>query len=166
LVDCGAAFKVWPKGCIPPLVGASEGSEPEHTAIAAWLLGLGAPVDGETATGRTALMRASTSNNPELVELLLSRGADVNHHSKEGLTPLLCCVANAKWLRSRDATEKALRIAKALAVAGADLGIRCEPQSGIPVGGTALEIAETAEDPTMANYLRGVTSAALPRRAS
>jgi uncharacterized protein len=61
----------------------------------------GANINASDSQGYTALMNASISNNRDIVQLLLSRGADVNtpsyptiHGKKMKLTPLI--IAKAK----------------------------------------------------------------------
>ena len=53
------------------------------------LLDAGAPVDGVTAYGLSALMLASAVGHVELVELLLDRKAEVRRASDVGLTALV-----------------------------------------------------------------------------
>lgn len=47
-------------------------------------------VDSETESNHdTALTLACAGGHEELVELLLSRGADIEHRDKKGFTPLI-----------------------------------------------------------------------------
>jgi ankyrin repeat protein len=60
-----------------------------HLEIAQELLLAGIPVDSTDIEGRTALQYAATSKqNSALVFLLLKKGADANHQSTNGDTPL------------------------------------------------------------------------------
>lgn len=61
-------------------------------------------------TGCSALYRACTANRPEMVQLLLEAGADVNLATKDGRTPL----AVASWYGYTD-------IVKIILEAGADV---------------------------------------------
>lgn len=50
----------------------------------------GMDVDSETESNHdTALTLACAGGHEELVELLLSRGADIEHRDKKGFTPLI-----------------------------------------------------------------------------
>jgi hypothetical protein len=53
------------------------------------LLDLGVPADGVEPSGLTLLDRAVLGNQVEVAQLLIARGADVNHTDKIGFTPLL-----------------------------------------------------------------------------
>lgn len=69
-----------------PLMGAARFGNP---AVVSALLDLGANVDQTDGSGITALGRAVLGNQADLAELLIARGADVNHVDKLGMTPLL-----------------------------------------------------------------------------
>ncbi|CAJ1364080.1 unnamed protein product [Effrenium voratum] len=60
-----------------------------HLQAVRMLLDEGAPVNGSTGYGLSALMLASTSGRINMMELLLDRGADVNMASDIGLTALV-----------------------------------------------------------------------------
>jgi ankyrin repeat protein len=51
-------------------------------------LELGADVNGVTETGDTAMHLAAARSLPEVIELLATKGADVNTKNKKGMTPL------------------------------------------------------------------------------
>ena len=51
-------------------------------------LAAGANVNGPTPWGWTALYYAASRGHKEIVELLIANGADVNHRSDRGITPL------------------------------------------------------------------------------
>jgi len=124
-IEAGATFDTWPPGCDPPLAGAAhvpphgveEGRKQER--IAKFLLDLGAPVDGETSGGVTSLMIAASCGSERLIHLFLGHGADVNHRSKDGRTPLICAALYAQDTFAQDEHELALRIVKRLLDAGA-----------------------------------------------
>jgi ankyrin repeat protein len=61
--------------------------------MAALLLAHHADVN-PSADGETALLNAAEKGSPELVELLLANGANINVKSKEGLTPLMLAKSN------------------------------------------------------------------------
>lgn len=48
----------------------------------------GYPVDGEDEKGNTLLLVACQNNNRRLVEVLLVRGANINHQNAQGNTAL------------------------------------------------------------------------------
>lgn len=60
--------------------------EQQLLAMAATLIGLGAPVDARDEMGWTVLMGC---DSPGLAELLLKHGADPNAHDADGYTPAL-----------------------------------------------------------------------------
>jgi ankyrin repeat protein len=65
----------------------------DHQEVAAVLLAYRADVNA-SADGWTPLHQAAESGSPELVELLLSNGADTKVKSKGGLTPLTLAKSN------------------------------------------------------------------------
>ena len=67
-----------------------------HLAMAGWLLDHGADVNKADDAGETPLMTAAGSAEPDLVELLLSRGADVAAQCKTGCTALHLAVAQGE----------------------------------------------------------------------
>ena len=159
LIGAGATFKTWPNGCIPPLVAAAGGVAPhgveegrEQERVAKLLLDLGAPVDGETAVGVTALMSAAIPGSERLVNLFLSHGADVNHRSQDGRTPLICAASYAEWAAAEDEYELALRIVKRLIEAGAD------PNARNVKGESAYDIASRGRGRLAAEYLQNCFS--------
>ena len=142
LIEAGATFITLPPGCVPPLVaacvdvpahGVEEGRKQE--SIAQLLLDSGAPVDGQTASGLTALMAAAIKGSERLINLLLEHGANVNHRSHNGRTPLICAAEYARWAVAEDKYQLAFRIVKRMLEAGAD------PKAQNEEGETALDIA-------------------------
>lgn len=51
-------------------------------------LNLGFPIDAEDERGNTLLLVATQNRNKKLVEMLLLRGADINHQNASGNTAL------------------------------------------------------------------------------
>jgi ankyrin repeat protein len=154
LIEAGATFKTWPPGCDPPLVAACVGVPPhgveegrKQELIAKLLLDLGAPVDGETANGLTALIGAAINASERLVNLLLEHGANVNHRSQNGRTPLICAAGYARWATAEDKYQLAFRIVKRLLEAGAD------PKAQNEEGETAMDIAARGKGTLAANLL-------------
>ncbi len=54
----------------------------------------GAAVDTPDTAGSTALFHAARSGNLRAAEILLNRGANVDHQNKRDVTPMLVAVAN------------------------------------------------------------------------
>ena len=68
--------------------------------MARWLLEHGADVNKADDAGETPLMTAAGSAEPDLVEVLLSQGADVAAQCKTGCTALHLAVAQGEALIS------------------------------------------------------------------
>lgn len=166
LIDAGATFKTWPSGCTPPLVAAAGGVAPHgveegrrQERVVKLLLNLGAPVDGETANGVTALMATAVVGSERTINLLLEHGADVNHRSKDGRTPLICAALYAQDTLAEDEHELALQVIKQLLDAGAD------PTAKNDKGETAYDVASRSEGQLAAEYLKKLSSpSSLTRR--
>ena len=67
-----------------------------HLSMTRWLLEHDPEVDTADDAGETPLMTASSSSEPDLVNLLLSRGADVTAQCKTGCTALHLGVAQGE----------------------------------------------------------------------
>ena len=67
-----------------------------HLSMARWLLEHGADMNTADDAGVTPLMTAASSADPDLVELLLSQGADVAAQCKAGCTALHLAVAQGQ----------------------------------------------------------------------
>jgi ankyrin repeat protein len=107
-----------------PLVGAALLGK---TSVVRALLDIGAAVDRpEADTGFTALDEAVLGNDIDMVRLLISRGAEVNHVDSLGMTPLL-------WAASADFGDSAM--ADLLLHAGAHADARTKD------GLTAIDLA-------------------------
>lgn len=79
-------------GCTPLLVAVEhyfEDKDQEETALAIRILiHLGANIEAEDNSGRTALALAAEGNQPKLIRLLIDLGADPNRPLVNGRTPL------------------------------------------------------------------------------
>lgn len=154
LIEAGAVFKTWPTSCIPPLFGAAhvplhgveEGRAQER--VAKLLLDLGAPVDGQSAKGGTALMVAAGQASERLIELFLAHGANVNQRMQDGRTPLICAASYARWAAAEDEYQLALRVARRLVDAGADSTAQNSD------GETAYQIAQPGRAIDATNFLK------------
>jgi len=154
LIDAGATVNAWPLGCIPPLVGVAGGKyhhgltlSDKWERIAELFLRKGAPVDGESIRGVTALGAVVGSGNERLLNLLLEHGADANHRAKDGRTPLHSAAQYARCARFDDESELALRMVMRLIEAGANPGAKdVEEQS-------AYDLAVRGDNRVVADYL-------------
>jgi hypothetical protein len=137
---------------MPPLTGAVAFRDvPEHQGqirVAELLIGLGAPVDGQTADGVTALMAAAASGSEALVVRYLGLRADANHRAKDGRTPLLSAAGFARDAVVNEDQQLALRIVKRLLEAGAD------PNARNAEGESAYDIASRFRKSLTSEYLR------------
>jgi len=100
---------------------------------------INAALSGGDTGGLTALLFAANKQMPELVEYLVSKGADVNHQSDKGETALM-----------RACTEGDLETVKILIAAGADPSLKAGD------GSTALSIAEKRDSRKIAEYLKSL----------
>jgi ankyrin repeat protein/predicted Ser/Thr protein kinase len=77
-----------------PLMIAAEGTAylPNNRPMVETLLTAGAHVDTPDARGRTALYRAAQEGKPEVVRLLMDRGAKPNLRANDGSTALIAAV--------------------------------------------------------------------------
>jgi ankyrin repeat protein len=73
-----------------PMLGAFKFGDME---VARALLDLGAPVDFADGNGITMLGRTVLNNDLPMAQMMIARGADVNHVDKLGMTPLLWAAA-------------------------------------------------------------------------
>jgi ankyrin repeat protein len=71
----------------------------------------------------TPLSMACTHNRPEVVEALIKKGADVNHLSKEGMTPLMLNIYNASYYNEEE-RAKSLETIQILIDNKADIHIK------------------------------------------
>lgn len=66
-----------------------------HAAIVKWLIDhASANIEAHTINGLTALYWSSARGHPEVVSLLLNRGADINRANRSGLSPLMVAANN------------------------------------------------------------------------
>src|SRR5439155_869105 len=103
------------------------------------------------------LMSAISTASEPLIDLLLSRGADVNHRAKDGRTALICAAQYVQFHAKRpEQHELALRIVKRLLEAGADPAVQIGENifPATEPGDTAADIAARGESPLVAEYIR------------
>ncbi len=134
----GSLTNLHPLFGLPPLQWAALNGQRDALAL---LLDRGAPVNGRSRDGHTALHGAAFMGHAESVRLLLERGADVNATSNNGETPLHNAgldfgvvryitgllglpVDQAQWEEGRKSVRAQLEAAggKALAVAAGQPG--------------------------------------------
>jgi hypothetical protein len=87
-----------------------EAARMGHIEVVQALLDAGAPVDGVDYRNETALIMTASADHLKIVELLIARGANVNH---VGCLGSALCVVQPGW------RPNAIAIAKALLAAGA-----------------------------------------------
>jgi len=89
LLKSGAVVDEQDNDKMTPLLLASQSP---RSGSAAWLLlNNGASVKVQNSHGQTPLHLASENNFPDVVELMLQLGAEVNARDNDDMTPLLCC---------------------------------------------------------------------------
>ncbi len=91
-------FKGW-----TPLIYAATGG---HDTIVASCCDQGANVNAESANGTTALMMAVRESKGATVDLLVKRGADVNHRNETNVSALA-------WAKRGNETEMAATLRRA-----------------------------------------------------
>jgi hypothetical protein len=107
-------------------------------AAASQLIGQGSDIEAkDPGTGASVLHYAVMRGNPEILQLLLERGADVNSRTKNGTTPLHTAVLYNRY----EAAEKLLG-------KGADINAQSAS------GATPLALATAAKNRTIADLLR------------
>jgi ankyrin repeat protein len=72
----------------------------------------------------TALTIASTMGQPEIVEALLNKGADINHRDENSFTALHAAVRDSDYGEERDQRARAVATVKVLLAHGADPNAR------------------------------------------
>lgn len=116
-----------PYGVTPLMFSLISGS----VQTARQLIEAGADVNSRDVDSRTALVEALTTENdipPELIAMLIDRGADVNVRIENGLTPLMIAVSGSP------------RLVRMLVEAGADVNARDD--SGVSVLRMAIDSPE------------------------
>jgi ankyrin repeat protein len=105
------------------------------------MLDAGYDVDARDGYGQTALMRAAHAGRLAAVQLLVSRGASLNHTSKFSLSAVMLSVIGGH-----------ADVARALAAAGADLTLRGSGAPGF-AGKNAADLARERGDVYLAATL-------------
>ena len=107
-------------------------------AAASQLIGQGSDIEAkDPGTGASVLHYAVMRGNPEILQLLLERGADVNSRTKSGTTPLHTAVLYNRY-----------EAAETLLGKGADINAQSVS------GATPLALATAAKNRTIADLLR------------
>jgi ankyrin repeat protein len=124
----------------------------DTAAVAVWLDGCGNNIDAlwdtpdASARRGTMLMVACSQGHEELTELLLERGANVDHQDSNGVTPLMCAVCYSRT-----------SIARRLLRMGASTKL-CDVN-----GSTAYEWALEASDGSTSGCVRAFLERQWPR---
>ncbi len=140
LIECGAAVNAkasWKGNDTALHVAARDGC----VAVAQLLLQNGAQVDIRNSAGQTPLQFASWFDRPQLVQLLIDHGADVNARSKWDATAL---THNSEKIRETNAYREVVR---KLVEAGADVN------ASDRLGQTPLSFALSSGDALTAQFL-------------
>jgi uncharacterized protein len=116
----------------------------QRTASMSALLDAGALVDEADGDGITSLSWTAIANRVDMAQLLIQRGADVNHVDKKGMTPLL-------YAASIDYGDSAM--IELLLKSGAQAGARTKE------GLTALELARKYNHTHLVTSLEGPKAA-------
>lgn len=74
----------------------------------------------EKQLGISVLMNACNVGNTSIVKLLLEKGAEVNSHDWDGMTPLMMAVAGRGHSDEKGKEDRCLEIVKLLILAGAN----------------------------------------------
>jgi ankyrin repeat protein len=105
-------------GCATPLMICTNNSNVEEALkIATLLLDAGCPVNAADNGGATALMSAAASSGPQMVSLLIARGADVHARDQNLATALHFACGNGVYGRE---------MIPLLCAAGADVMAQCK----------------------------------------
>eukprot|EP01090_Pellita_catalonica_P021236 TRINITY_DN7894_c0_g1_i1.p1 TRINITY_DN7894_c0_g1~~TRINITY_DN7894_c0_g1_i1.p1 ORF type:complete len:428 (-),score=65.38 TRINITY_DN7894_c0_g1_i1:275-1558(-) len=110
LVDRGANLEVRGQKGWTALHNAASGGEKGYKEVAEMLLDAGALVDALSETMLTPLHEAAGKSLVEIVELLVSKGADVNARDKFDNTPLRMCASNAQSFATFDTFKRTVEI--------------------------------------------------------
>lgn len=109
-----------------------------------YLLNIGANPNQKDKKGRTALHVATLSRNPDVVELLIRYGADVNAVSNTGSTPLYYFCHQGEWDEAEEPIDEIfLPIAKLLHDANSNMNIQAVDKSTV-LHFAAARLSETA----------------------
>jgi len=128
------ALAVEEGGAVLPPEVVSAVADSEEPALLEWLGGGGrvnATYEEGDATGLTLLMTAATYGHERLIDLLLQRGAAIDHQTSNGWTALTHAAINGETA-----------VVRRLLQAGADVAVRSSSVATAAGGKTALEWAE------------------------
>jgi len=126
------------------------------------LINNGVDLNVVSKLGKTPLILAIDQEKPEIAELLIKSGADVNlAETKFGKTPLIAAIIGINWIDDNSMYSKFLSLIKTLIKYGADLN------KATYDGITPISIATNSEDENVKKIvLNGSTSFGKKRKST
>ncbi len=165
-------FSACKRASAPPTVSLVDAIVTRDSAAVQAHLAAGSDVNAADATGRTPLVAAASSGQPETIKVLLAAGADINAPGPQGNTPLIAAIQAeqtqaALLLIEQPGVNLAAReehgstaLVEAVAARQRDV-IESLAEHGAnvnapgPVGRTALHVAAMQHDAELVAWLLG-----------
>jgi ankyrin repeat protein len=153
--DSRAAMSLAGDRTTPLAVCTENDNVEEALKIATLLLNAGCPVDATFDVGVTTLMSAAAFSGPQIVSLLIARGADVHARDDRLATPLHHACGNGVYGRE---------IVPLLCAAGADA--TAQSKDGCTSFGVALVVSKAMADAMVPFLPAGFRQRHLPRSSA